>query len=70
MTGFLPHHQTTFQPQQHRIISNSQQSFGIPPQQGFNSGMLQSFNPQQQQAGGNFVYTRRIIDPNSNSVVA
>ena len=36
-----------------------------PPGQGF---APQNFNPVG--VNGNFVYTRRIIDPNSNSVVA
>ena len=42
-----------------------QKMFSPPPQQFLPPGMV-----PQQQGNGNFVYTRRIIDPKSNSVVA
>lgn len=74
VTGFPPQHQNIMgmtQTQQ-RVIQQGnigQQNF-LPPGYNQHGTLVQTFNPLQNQQQGNYVYTRRIIDPNSNSVVA
>lgn len=74
VTGFAPQHQNmmTMTQTQQRLIQQGtipQQAF-MPPELNQHGTLIQTFNPQQNHQQGNYVYTRRIIDPNSNSVVA
>lgn len=74
VTGFPVQHQNIMgmtQTQQ-RVIQQGnigQQNF-VPAGYNQHGTLVQTFNPLQNQQQGNYVYTRRIIDPNSNSVVA